>query len=152
MLVLTADVREESSGVPFLLETFGVRVERRRLRFGDYVCGPETVVERKTALDLHKTLSAGRLWPQLGRLRDAGRSPYLIVEGRRLFQGPINADGIRGACLAASDLRNRRSPHGGRLRHGAMDLSLDNEATRGRDERPTRLRSTAKAATAHCAC
>jgi ERCC4-type nuclease len=104
MLVVTADVREESSEVPFLLETFGVRVERRRLRFGDYVCGPETVVERKTALDLHKTLSAGRLWPQLGRLRDAGRSPYLIVEGRRLFQGPINADGIRGACLAASDL------------------------------------------------
>jgi DNA excision repair protein ERCC-4 len=104
MLVITADVDEEASGVPFLLEQLGAHVERRRLRFGDYVVGPETVVERKSALDLHKTIAAGRLWPQMGRLRRAGRWPYLIIEGGRLWQGPVGADAVRGLCLAVSDL------------------------------------------------
>jgi DNA excision repair protein ERCC-4 len=104
MLVVTTDVHEEMAGVPFLLEQLGVLVERRRLTFGDYVVGPETVVERKSTLDLHKTIAAGRFWPQMGRLRDAGRSPYLIVEGSRPWQGPVGADAVRGLLLATFDL------------------------------------------------
>ena len=61
-------------------------------------------MERKSALDLHKTIAAGRFWAQMGRLRDAGRSPHLVVEGNRLWQGPIDADAVRGLLLATSDL------------------------------------------------
>jgi len=104
MLVVTADLREERSGVPFQLEKLGVVVERRRLPVGDYIVGPETIVERKSALDLHRTIIAGRFWWQIGRLRDSARSPYLVIEGRRLWQGPVSADSVRGLCLAASDL------------------------------------------------
>ncbi len=104
MLLVTADVREERSGVPFQLERLGIALERRRLPIGDYVVGPGTIVERKSALDLHNTITAGRFWRQIGQLRDNARSPYLIIEGRRLWQGPVSADSVRGLCLAASDL------------------------------------------------
>jgi ERCC4-type nuclease len=103
MVLITADVREEASGVPSLLEQLAVTVERRNLSFGDYVLGPGTVVERKSTRDLHLTIAAGRFWPQIGRLRAAGRWPYLVIEGEHL-RGPVDADAIRGACLAASDL------------------------------------------------
>jgi ERCC4-type nuclease len=77
------------------------------LSSGDYVCGPETVVERKTVLDLHLTIAEGRLWPQLKGIREAGRSPCLLIEGEHLYRGAIDADSIRGALLAAADRRHR---------------------------------------------
>lgn len=104
VLVITADVREERARVPLLLEQFGVTVTRTLLPAGDYICGPGTVVERKSVDDLHKTITAGRFWSQMGRIREAGRSPCLIIEGERLMRGPVGADSIRGACLAAADL------------------------------------------------
>ena len=104
MLAITADVHEEASGVPRLLEQLGACVVRRQLEFGDYIVGAETVVERKSTLDLHTTIAAGRFWPQMGRLRAAASWPYLVIEGQRLWQGPIAADALRGLCLAASDL------------------------------------------------
>jgi ERCC4-type nuclease len=104
MLVVAADVREERSGVPFQLERLGVVVERRRLPIGDYIVGPETIVERKSAIDLHQTILSGRFWRQMSQLRDSASSPYLIIEGGRLWQGPVSATSVRGLCLAASDL------------------------------------------------
>lgn len=102
--LVTVDVRERRSNVPALLEELGATVEMRRLDAGDYVCGPQTVVERKTVRDLHLTIIGGRLWRQLGALRDSARWPCLMVEGRDLFRGRIDADAIRGTCLAATDL------------------------------------------------
>jgi len=104
MLVITADVREERAGVPFLLERLGVTVVRQRLAAGDYVCGPGALIERKSVNDLHKTIAAGRFWAQMGRIRDAGRSPCLVIEGEHPLRGPIGSDAIRGAWLAAADL------------------------------------------------
>ena len=104
MPVIFVDVREERSGVPFVLEWLGVTVKRQLLRAGDYVCGPDTPVERKSVEDLHKTIAAGRFWAQMGRIRDAGRSPCLVIEGERPLRGLVGSDAIRGALLAASDL------------------------------------------------
>src|SRR5690242_21673340 len=104
MTLVTVDVRERRSHVPQLLERLGAEVELKRLDAGDYICGPATIVERKTIRDLHLTIIEGRLWRQLGALRDAARWPCLMVEGRHLFHGRIDADAIRGACLAAMDL------------------------------------------------
>jgi ERCC4-type nuclease len=74
-----------------LLEEFGVEVEMRRLDVGDYIRGPETVVERETVHDLHLTIINGRLWRQLGQLRTTGGSPCLMIEGRNLYSGRFSS-------------------------------------------------------------
>jgi len=104
VLVITADVHERASGVPQMLEALGARVEVRALTRGDYVAGPETVVERKTVADLHISIAAGRFWHQMRRIRTAGRWPYLLIEGSSVFRGGVPPNGIRGLCLAVSDL------------------------------------------------
>jgi ERCC4-type nuclease len=71
---------------------------------GDYICGAGTVVERKSIADLHGSISDGGFWPQMGRIRDAGKSPFLLLEGPDLYRGPVDAAAIRGVCFAVSDL------------------------------------------------
>jgi Fanconi anemia group M protein len=90
--------------VPDLLSDGGVRVETTHLRAGDYDVGRGSLVERKTVRHLHASVVDGSLWPQLGRLRQAARCPYLLVEGADLDDGPLSASSIRGACIAAGDL------------------------------------------------
>jgi ERCC4-type nuclease len=104
MLMITADLHERASGVPQMLKAMGADVEWRSLRRGDYILGPETVVERKTAADLHNSLREGRLWHQMAKIRAAGRWPYLVIEGQSIYHGPIQAETVRGLCLAVSDL------------------------------------------------
>jgi ERCC4-type nuclease len=104
VLVITADVHERSSGVPELLEALGAHVEVRALTRGDYILGPETVVERKTVNDLHLSIAAGRFWYQMRKIRAAGRWPYLVIEGPSVFRGRVPPNGVRGLCLAVTDL------------------------------------------------
>jgi ERCC4-type nuclease len=87
-----------------LLEGLGAQVEIRALTRGDYVVGPGTVVERKTIRDLHLSIMNGRFWRQMAKIRAAGTSPYLVIEGVSVFAGPLRNSGVRGACLAVSDL------------------------------------------------
>lgn len=79
----------------------------RSLRAGDYQVGHGTLVERKQVLDLHSSLAEGRFWAQLGRLREAGRWAYLLVEGPDLEAGPLSGSSVRGACLAVMEQRIR---------------------------------------------
>src|SRR4051794_13435385 len=65
---------------------------------------PGTVVERKTVLDLHLTIVEGRLWPQLEGVREAVRSPCLLVEGEHLYRGI--------ADVVAADLEELAAPAG----------------------------------------
>jgi DNA excision repair protein ERCC-4 len=104
VLAITADVYERASGIPSLLTELGASVDERALTLGDYVLGPHTVAERKTVTDLHASIAVGRFWNQMRKLRAAGRWPYLIIEGSDLFRGGVPADGVRGLCLAVSDL------------------------------------------------
>ncbi len=98
-----ADVHEQQSGIPDLLEGLGVQVEIAALPAGDYAVGADTLVERKRVLDLHSAVTKGRWWPQLGKLRAAATFPYLLVEGTDLDRGPLHANAIRGVCLAVID-------------------------------------------------
>jgi hypothetical protein len=100
MLVITADVHERASGVPQLLKAMGAQVEWRALTHGDYVVGPETVVERKTVAGLHVTLREGRFWHQMSKIRAVARWPYLVIEGSSLFRGPVRPKAVRGLCLS----------------------------------------------------
>jgi DNA excision repair protein ERCC-4 len=104
MSMITADVHERASQVPSLLEVLGAQVDVRALTRGDYVVGPGTVVERKTVRDLHLSIMNGRFWNQMRKIRAAGTSPYLVIEGPSMFAGRVRNEGIRGACLAVSDL------------------------------------------------
>src|SRR5258708_4870407 len=85
MLLVTADVHERASRVPLVLAEMGVSVEVRAQPRGDYVVGPSTVVERKTVIGLHRSIQEGRFWKQMGKLREAGNSTGLLLQGRSGF-------------------------------------------------------------------
>jgi Fanconi anemia group M protein len=101
---IVIDVHERASGIPESLERLGALVEVASLPAGDYAVGSETIVERKSVLDLHGAILKGRFWPQLGKLRTECEFPYLLVEGRDLDRGPLHPNAIRGACLTAVEL------------------------------------------------
>jgi len=104
VLVITADVHERASRVPQILKARGAQVELQALTRGDYVVGPETIVERKTVADFHGSIAAGRLWHQMRKLGPGGIRPYLVIEGDSIFGGAVTPDSVRGVCLALTDL------------------------------------------------
>ena len=102
--VVTADVFERGSGVPAALHRLGAVVTVEHLTAGDYRIGGGVLIERKTVADLHGTLGRGRLWEQVGKIRDEAVSPFLLVEGGQLDAGPRHPNAIRGALLAIVEL------------------------------------------------
>ncbi len=80
-LRIVADEREKKSGIPGLLQSAGLDVEIKTLLVGDYVVGPEVVVERKSIKDLMSSVFDGRLFDQCGRLRDNFEHPVILMEG-----------------------------------------------------------------------
>jgi ERCC4-type nuclease len=71
---------------------------------GDYRIHGGALVERKTVADLHGSLARGRLWSQVGRVRDTAALPFLFVEGDDIDDGPRHPNAIRGCLLAIADL------------------------------------------------
>ena len=43
---IIVDERERKSGIPDLLKSVGLKMEMKTIAIGDYIVGPETVVER----------------------------------------------------------------------------------------------------------
>lgn len=81
-LRIYADVREEQSGIPRMLEEMGVHVVRENLSMGDYLLPGEIVIERKAGDDFLNSLYDGRLFEQVGRLRDHYDEVIVLIEGR----------------------------------------------------------------------
>jgi ERCC4-type nuclease len=100
---IVCDVHEARSAVPVLLAGLGVEVEIRALERGDYLVAVNALVERKTIPDLHSSIVKGRFWAQVAKIR-AARRPYLLLEGKSLFNGPVADEALRGLCLAVTDL------------------------------------------------
>jgi ERCC4-type nuclease len=103
-VVVTADVFEDGSGIPSSLQQLGAQVVVEPLPAGDYRIDGGVLVERKTVADLDGSLARGRLWSQVGRVRDIGVLPFLFVEGDDLDAGPRHPNAIRGCLLAIADL------------------------------------------------
>lgn len=101
---VVADVFERGSGIPAALQRLGAHVSIEPLTAGDYRVGGGIVVERKTVADLHGSLGRGRLWAQVGRIRDEAVTPILLVEGDDLDNGPRHPNAVRGALLAILEL------------------------------------------------
>ncbi|MGH2977469.1 MAG: ERCC4 domain-containing protein [Gaiellaceae bacterium] len=100
---VVVDVRELASRVPGELERLGARVSRVRMPVGDYDVGRGILVERKHVRDLRLTLASGRYWRQVGALRRYSAWPVVLIEGPHLAAGPLDADAVRGACLATAE-------------------------------------------------
>jgi ERCC4-type nuclease len=103
-LLIAADVFEDGSGVPSSLQRLGAQVVIEPLPAGDYRIQGGVLVERKTVADLHGSLARGRLWSQVGRVRDTAVLPFLFIEGDNLDEGPRHPNAIRGCLLAIADL------------------------------------------------
>lgn len=88
--------------MPSSLQRLGVRIVIEPLPAGDYRVQGGALVERKTVADLHGSLARGRLWSQVGRVRDAAVLPFLFIEGDDLDDGPRHPNAIRG-CLELGD-------------------------------------------------
>ena len=80
-LRIIIDEREKKSGIPNLLTAIGIKTEIKTLQIGDYIVGPETVVERKSIQDLISSVFDGRLFDQCSRLKEHFQYPILLVEG-----------------------------------------------------------------------
>jgi len=79
--IVYADVREEKSGIPNLLEKAGIMVIRKQLPVGDYLISDSVVIERKTSYDFARSLFDGRLFEQAKRLAESYPIVFYIVEG-----------------------------------------------------------------------
>lgn len=101
---VVADVFEEGSGVPAAVRRMGAQVTVEPLAAGDYRVAGGILIERKTVADLHRSLGRGRLWAQVGGIRDAAVTPFLLVEGDDIDEGPRHPNAVRGALLAIADL------------------------------------------------
>lgn len=78
-----ADAREQASQVLRELSFFpDVRVHMKTLEVGDFVIGPDVVIERKTTEDFLSSVIDGRLLGQLLNMSQAYARPLLILEGK----------------------------------------------------------------------
>lgn len=80
-LRIIVDERERKSGIPELLKSVGLNLEMKTLPIGDYIVGPETIVERKSIRDLMASVFDGRLFDQCSRLKEHFENPIVLMEG-----------------------------------------------------------------------
>lgn len=83
---ITYDHREERSGIPGLLLMEDLELEAAQLPVGDYLVSERLLIERKSIADLYASLKDGRLFDQMGRMREVYSRPVLLVEGERLHR------------------------------------------------------------------
>lgn len=78
-----ADTREQASSVARELSFFpNIHVQSKQLEVGDFVVGPDVVIERKTVEDFLSSVTDGRLLAQLVNMSQAYARPLLILEGK----------------------------------------------------------------------
>jgi Fanconi anemia group M protein len=77
-----ADTREQASPVMRELSFYpDVSVQAKTLEVGDFVVGPDVVIERKTIEDFLQSLIDGRLMGQLMNMSNAYARPAVLLEG-----------------------------------------------------------------------
>jgi Fanconi anemia group M protein len=80
---IIVDQRERNTELLKRLEELGVRIALVTLNVGDYVISDRICIERKTVPDFEGSIINGRLFDQLGRLREHYSYPMLLLEGDR---------------------------------------------------------------------
>jgi Fanconi anemia group M protein len=104
MVEVIADVREQASQVPVLLQELGAKVKLRSLTVADYVVSERVGIERKSARDYLSSLFSGRLFDQASRLSEAYEKPVILIEGylEEELDGFNNFSAIWGSLFSLS--------------------------------------------------
>lgn len=103
LIQITADCREDQSGIPDLLRQKGVEVNSRQLQTGDYIINKTMLIERKSSVDFVLSLITNRLFSQCSRLAVSGFRPYLLLEGDPLkTHHRIECQAVKGAMLSVT--------------------------------------------------
>jgi len=100
-IIITADYREKTSGIPDRLIEEGAIVNFLNLKAGDYIINNEIIIERKSAEDFVQSVISGRLFTQCVLLKKMFMNPLLILEGdpyNTLHK--IDTRAIKGALLS----------------------------------------------------
>lgn len=102
---LLVDRRERAASVPgFLARCSELSLTSAALKSGDYAIGQILGIERKTGEDFARSLVDGRLFAQVGVLRQSYKRPLLLVEalheGHEVLGVPWPA--LRGALVSVS--------------------------------------------------
>ncbi len=99
-IVIYADNREISSNVANILRKRCI-VREKQLAAGDYLLSKSVAAERKTTSDFLQSMTDGRLFEQLSRIKESFESVLLIIEGETLFdERNIHPNAIRGALAS----------------------------------------------------
>jgi Fanconi anemia group M protein len=98
---ITADYRERSSGIIDLMIQAGIDVTIEKMTYGDYIINDRMTIERKTAADFLLSLIDGRLFKQVGRLKNNTIRPLLFIEGNPFRTDlKVSRSAIQGALLS----------------------------------------------------
>lgn len=98
MRKILVDIHERESGIPELLEKFGVPFEIVPLEVGDYLISSKILIERKTLRDFANSLKSKRLHNQLYNLREKAEIPLIFLEGKEIYGTKgIHTKGLMGA-------------------------------------------------------
>ena len=104
MSTLLYDHREDPSGIPDLLRSAGLDLEKEQLAIGDYVISERQIVEPKSVPDFVASIKDGRLWDQTERMREQYPLVVFLLHGRARFpqashEGAMSGLIRRGASL-----------------------------------------------------
>ncbi len=80
-LRLIVDQRERNEELICSLETMGFAIDVQTIPIGDYVISDRICIERKTISDFESSIMSGRLFEQLGRMKETYQLPILLLEG-----------------------------------------------------------------------
>lgn len=101
-IIIYADNQETGKVVDILKHKCELKI--KKLPVADYLLSKRVAVERKTASDFLSSMVDGRLFRQMGELKENFKMPLLILEGNGLFNGErkIHPNAIRGALVSIS--------------------------------------------------
>lgn len=99
-IVIYTDTRELDSKIVAILRK-RCTVREKQLDVGDYLLSDSVACERKTCDDFLQSMTDGRLFEQLGNMKNSFESPVLVIEGDTLFgRREIHENAIRGALAS----------------------------------------------------
>lgn len=98
---IAVDFRETASEIVEGLIGFGVVVDVKHLKHGDYLINDSVTIERKTGRDFLVSIIDGRLFSQIAALKKECSKPLVLIEGNPFKTDlRMNSSAIRGAILS----------------------------------------------------
>lgn len=98
-LRIIADLRERNNELFKELENNGIVIEYAAIPVGDYILSDRLCIERKTINDFQSSIINGRLFEQIGSLKNTYELPLIILEGS-IEEFYMSKESINGAICS----------------------------------------------------